>query len=156
MESILLKKSRPKAAVYVYEVDGTTNPPAAVAGSFVTVPFNTERFNNIGATIESNIITIPAGNYVFRYYSATYRGGRLLTELMANNSGVDVSTVGWSNTTSNAASGGYLTTGATFTEETEIYLRHYLTYSNSSFNHGLIGSTAGNSVYFVLEIQKLP
>lgn len=62
-------------ALYTYEVDANTAGGGINATTWTDRPLNTEEYDDIGCTLSSNQITMPAGDYIMNVSLHNYGGG---------------------------------------------------------------------------------
>ena len=138
-----------------------TNGGSATAGSTVTRDLNTVVKNTIaGASLSSNAITLPAGNYRITAHAPALDAARHRTRWRntTDNTTVLLGSSGFSNQSSNEQNLSLIQGEFTITAQKTFELQHYVQ-AQATVAGETLGANAGsgeNEVYADVMIQRLP
>jgi hypothetical protein len=138
-------------ARFRYEVADGANGGTATSGAWQTYPLNDEVVDDIGITLATNTLTIPAGVYDFFYWIAMYAVEVFASRLVRGGSTVITrGTTGQAGSTTSAQSYSYC--GGSFSlpssSAVNIEYRVQSTRSGDGLGRGAHGSTWGHNNVF--------
>ena len=117
-----------ECAIYIRNFGASVDGGSSSSG-WNTIPLNTELLDNIGASISSSEITLPAGTYYCTGFCQAYRTDRAGCRLRDTTNSVTLMTGGatYGDSPNNVNSHAYLNGTMTLSAETSFYFQYYIT-----------------------------
>lgn len=142
-------------ALYTYEVTIGTSGGTATSGSYQTRPINTEKVDNIGITLSSNQLTLPAGSYIAHLTTSHRSTNGTKTRIYDITNSAELAiirggTFPTSSSNENMSGSGYFTLAASTVIEVQQQAATTVTTSGMGFATG-----AGTEVYLSLHLIKV-
>jgi len=142
-------------AIYSHTEAANTNGGTTTTGAWRDVTYNTEAEDTIGASIASNVITLPSGTYDIDAWHTFYNGNYIRLKLYNNTTGADIK-LGMSiyNTVSTHSTIATVATRLTIAAQTDIKVMYQCSATSSNYGMG-VAVNYGIELYGEVKIVKV-
>jgi hypothetical protein len=145
---------KPKFALYEDQKASGTDGGSSIAGT-QTRTLNTEVHDDIGGTLSSNAVTLPAGDYLVEARAPARNVGLHRIELYDGTSIIAEGSASYGSTSENVISESFLRTKITADGVKAYSIRHYTASARATYGLGSNVGTGTNSIYTQLKFTKL-
>lgn len=146
-------------AKYTYTVAANTAGGSSTASAWTVRPINTEDYDNIGITLGSNQLTIPAGIYLMNATGLTFAdtsySSRLRFQNITAGTTLALSSSDFAGNTAMELEPTIFPTLVTLTVPTVVELQYYVTVAKATTGLGVAANIGVSEIYAQIFIQKV-
>lgn len=154
----ILEAAAETKAIFAHKVASGVLSGSSVSGVWTKLPINAVVQNNIsGASLATNVITLPAGNYEARGFASFYRVNRAQAKIIDTTNSVDLilgSSIYSVNASGSSSSTSLIEGEFIISSSTDMEIQYYASSDRSSNGLGVDANTGSDELYSQIVFEK--